>query len=345
MSNKLILHYVGGAGINISKDINTALSELGEGFCNVLPHYVDTSNNNIHGIDNPDLWRVKSTQFSGVDIDGSGGVRKTNAPAIADSIKEYLDHHNYKAPITGEFHIVLFSASGGTGSVASPLLICNLRERGIPVVGIMVGDSANGLSCENTLNTIATMDHMAKNTINKPVVMIYYNNHASVSVGRNKRESEVNKMIFNTLSILSLFLSGDNEDIDTKDMINFLCPELYTSLDIPASLYTINVYTGDTIDNDESVINLIGRTLTAVGQDSDVDVTLLQHKYGTVINPEAIRSSSDITPVHLILTGNHLVIEHQRLSTTAEEYSRIADAVKTIDLGGRGTADSSGMIL
>lgn len=342
--NKLIIHYCGGAGINIGRSINNVLDGLGEGFCSIVPRYIDSSANNIDAANRDSLWRIGSDAFVDAAIDGSGGERKTNIQAIMASVKCYLDENKHTASVTGEYHVVVFSASGGTGSVVGPILTSNLRSRGIPVLAIMIGDSSNGLFAKNTLNTIASLDNMAKRAINKPIVMMYHNNHAVDLKGVGNREATINEQIADDLTILSMFLSGKNEDIDTRDMINFLSPDNYETITIEPSLYAIEVHTKNEVRNNPTNINLIGRTLVTPTQDSDIGLTLLQHKYGLIVEPNAISKAGDSAPVHIILTGNHLVNEHAQLTATVEEYAALSKQIKTDDLHGAGTADDSGMV-
>ncbi len=343
--NKMIIHYCGGAGINVSKVINKELSELGDGFCTVDHHYLDTSTNNINGLDSKYLWKIDSNNFDNTGISGSGGERRENSSAIIASISEYLDNFHYTKEVIGEFHVVVFSGSGGTGSVISPVLISNLRTRNIPVLGIMIGDSSNGLNCKNTLNTIATLDHMAKVSLKKPIIVLYYNNHDTVGKDVISKESTVNRNIYDSLAIMSMFISGANEDIDTKDMVNFLSPDQYTTISIKPSLYTICIYTEGVVNNNTDCINILGRTLSKPKDTPNLNLTLLQHKYGTVTSENAVKIIGKITPIHIILTGNELVQEHIKLKNTVEEYESIMNSITTSTLDGVYEATDDGLIL
>ncbi|MDQ6988438.1 MAG: hypothetical protein Q9M19_01050 [Mariprofundaceae bacterium] len=342
--NKMIIHYCGGAGINISKKIHSELANLGEGFCEVEPRYIDTSVNNIGGLPPELLWKIDSSGFSEGEIAGSGGERRTNSTEIVEDMKKYLDTHGHTDEVTSEFHVVVFSASGGTGSIVAPTIMSNLRTRNIPVLGVVIGDSGNGLSCKNTLNTIATLDHMSKTGIKKPMVIIYYNNHNAVAEGAKDREDLVNSKILSALTITSLFLSGDNEDIDTKDMINFLAPDNYNTISIAPSLYCINMHIAGEVTNNKEHINLIGRTLSCPKDHANLDLVLLQHKYGMVTSQNAIDKMDELTPIHVVLAGNCLVEEHKALKNTVAEYTAIMDGISTATLEGTGDADDSGMV-
>jgi len=271
--------------------------------------------------------------------------RKTNVTAIMKSVEGYLDHNSYLGEVTGEYHVVVFSASGGSGSVIAPLLMANLRTRNIPTIAVTVGDSSNGLSCKNTLNTLATLDHMAKRMAKKPFSIYYLNNFAVDTNTAAARELTVNESIYNALSVFSLFLSGDNEDIDTKDMVNFLSPDNYSTITIAPALYSINIFTNGNIKNDPNAVNLIGRTLTAVDESYDMDITLLQHKHGRVVMDNVTKVLGDITPIHLILAGECLKAEHKALTNTVEEYDNIMNSITSTDLGGTDDASDCGLIL
>jgi len=116
-SNKMIIHYAGGAGINVARDIGDNLNTLGSGFCKIVPKYIDTSINNMSELGKDNLWQVGSPEFGDATIHGSGGERRSNSAAIVDSVKKYLDANHYGKEVIGEFHVVVFSASGGTPTI------------------------------------------------------------------------------------------------------------------------------------------------------------------------------------------------------------------------------------
>jgi len=271
--------------------------------------------------------------------------RSTNAKEIARAARNYLTDKGWLEPVVGTFHVVVTSASGGTGNIIATSLVTELRRRSIPVLGVFIGDSSNALSAKNTSKVIATVDAIAKRVLKKPLAIVYYNNHAAKAKGSLAKEKEVNDMIFNALSVVSLFLSGANVDIDTQDMINFLAPENYTSLDIKPAALNVGIFDGDDFTTDDGVINLIGRTLTTEGQDTTTDLVLLHHKHGRVIESDAVVTAREITPLHMLLMGNFMVAEHQRLLKTVAEYDAIANAMESVDLGGAGDEGDDGLVL
>lgn len=74
MSNKMIVHYAGGCGINVARAINAELAGLGDGYCDVDAHYLDTSTANVNDVPAESMWLVKTLDFTGAGMDGSGGL-------------------------------------------------------------------------------------------------------------------------------------------------------------------------------------------------------------------------------------------------------------------------------
>jgi len=74
-NNKMIIHYCGGAGLNIARFLSDkGLNNQGEGFCNIESKYLDTSGNNIADLPKESFWKVMTTNFNPNQIDGSGGL-------------------------------------------------------------------------------------------------------------------------------------------------------------------------------------------------------------------------------------------------------------------------------
>lgn len=105
----------GGAGISVADKVVNNIAELGEGFASIDITYMDTSKNNIDKVEhNPNsFWLVKSKSFGGSEISGSGSMRTKNVSDISENVKEFLDTHKFTVPVTGEYIVVISSASGG----------------------------------------------------------------------------------------------------------------------------------------------------------------------------------------------------------------------------------------
>lgn len=348
MANKLIVHGVGGCGINVTNDVFNSVSNLGDGFCEVIRHYVDTSTANIGKVKEGSKWLIKSKDVTKAAIKGSGGERKTHHLDIMSSIKEYVTQGGWTSKKPNEFHFVVFSGSGGTGSVGGVILTQSLLTRDIPTVVFLVGDSTNALNTKNTMDTIASLDKIARAS-KKPLSVVYYNNHEVANEkGLSKAEQFVNSSILNMASVLSMFLSGTIDDIDEQDMYGLIDQSHYRKITVEPGLYKLEISLKDlkTLSNATPTVN---RTLTVGDIEYDIDTTFLHSKRGYVVVNNAIdRIKQDNFPVHLTSYANYFTTEHERLSSLEKEYNNIMSSIRNNAVGGASDAvedDDTGLVL
>ena len=220
---KIVGHFCGGTGINIADNTIKLIASLGEGFSDIVFNYVDTSRANYDKLSDPlgELFLVENKEYGNKTMHGSGGDRSIKAAQIMANIPDYLNSKKYLKKEPDEYHMVIASASGGTGSVLLPLLTRELLRRDIPVFCVVIGDSSNAMFCINTLNTLATLNKFAIEA-NKPLSIVYYNNSNYFVDGLSAAEKSVNKQLFVTMTAMSLFLSGTNGKLDNQDIINFI---------------------------------------------------------------------------------------------------------------------------
>lgn len=114
-----------------------------------------------------------------------------------------------------DLNIVVCSGAGGSGSVIGPLLHAELAKQGKPVVSIVIGDTTSVRELVNTNNTLLSYNQMAQKA-GKPFVahVIMNNDHGS----RELVDDYVKEMV----TSLALLFSGNIDEIDTTDLINFL---------------------------------------------------------------------------------------------------------------------------
>lgn len=333
IKNGIIVHAAGGAGISIADKALKLVNDAGEGFAKLTFSYVDMSRANIDKIqpEGP-FWQVKSKDHTAKALDGSGGIRGANIEDKIDNINDYLDKGGYKNRVVGEYHLVVFSASGGTGSMLGPLIVRCLLERNIPVIIAMVGDDTDGTSAINILDTFATVSNIAKKN-NKPVSCIYINNAAVDGASKNSGNGEVgaNNIIYSNVLALSLFLSGQNESIDNQDMNNIIDQSAYTKLPIAAGVYGLILSAKKQPVIPAGCYPTGARTLVAVGDNVDdaLDITLLHRKKGFVTAPNAIKIYSEQFPIHMISVANILAAEEESLHKAAATFKSIVENIST----------------
>lgn len=332
-TNKIVAHFCGGAAINVSDSVFTTIAGLGDGFCDIEFNYIDTSTANFDKIQpKGDLFLVKSKQLDKTDIRGSGGETGEHFQDLIDNVKGYLDKLGIKERKADEFHLVVFSGSGGSGRGAGGLIISHLLQRNIPVVALVIGDSSNGLYAINTLNILASLNNIAvKNK--KPLVISYVNNHSLYNNSMQEAEKAANQVILNNMSTLSLFLSGRHESLDNQDLINIIDQSNYRSIDIPAGLYGLHFYSKD-VSLPKGAEPTVGRSLAAANQDFDTKVKLAHHKKGIIDSENALKVMGDQLPIHMLVYANFFAIEEEILKPITEDYYASLDKIKNREIAG-----------
>lgn len=335
MSNTLVFHACGGAGINIADDVFNKLIDLGQGFAKTRFHYIDTSRANIDKIKpNGDFFHIKTKSNSMDEIQGTGADRRKFIHDIIPGVKEYLDTNKYLSLKRDEFHVVAFSTSGGSGSSIGPLVVKDLIARDIPVVALVIGDSSNGINCMNTVRTIDTLDNIAKQG-KRCLSVMYFNNHSLLTTRKesvntlNVAEKEVNKIILSAMTLLSIFLSGDNEALDNQDMANIIDQSKYTNISIQPGLYGLILYMKDINSQVGKAIPTVARSLTIKGENFDTNLTLLHHKRGYIEYDSVIEKvGKDNLPMHMVSYANYMLEEKLMLREIEKNYDNIMESLK-----------------
>jgi len=220
---EMMIYGAGGGGINIASMCQEYTASA-PGTSEVRLAYIDTSRSNI-----PDGARPEQCYLL-ENLDGSGKVRKENHEKIADEINRILLEFK-----PGDINIVAFTASGGTGSVAGPLLVAELLKRGKLVVTVVVGSDESAITADNTFKTLKSLDHIARSQ-EKPVVMFYNKN------SRNMSRVEVDKRSRFTICALSFLASRQNKELDSMDVFNFLNYNRVPGSDLQPQLTLLNVF-------------------------------------------------------------------------------------------------------
>lgn len=195
------IYGAGGCGINLASKIGTRQAEVGLAGTDVV--YVDTSLSNLRKQSEADKVYVLE------GVDGSGKIRRENSGAIADAIGDLLLAHR-----PHDLNIVMFSASGGSGSVFGPLIVKALLERDEPVVAFVVGSTESAITATNTLNTLKSLDVISERA-EAPLVMYYAQNPEDVP------RSQIDESILVAIHALLVLGSKQNEGLDTRDLKNF----------------------------------------------------------------------------------------------------------------------------
>lgn len=185
----------GGFGINTVRNIMAFLRHD-----DVSHVYIDTSSANL---------RTSEEALIVGTGDGSGKVRAANAEHVNQKITGASD----KDLPAHDLSVVVFSLSGGTGSVVGPLVLREMHRRGSQCVAVCVADTGSLLDTQNTMKTLQTLQSIAKtNEIYLPLMM--FDNEST----RNTVDHVIHRRMHQFMNIMAARVV----EIDKSDRLNWL---------------------------------------------------------------------------------------------------------------------------
>ena len=330
MSNKLVVIGAGGGGTSVVGKAIKGLEGMGDGFSTIEYHFIDTSKNNYDMIDPiGDFYKVEKLASNDKNvINGAGGDRFSSLKEAMANAPVFLDKIKLTKKETNTFVCVVFSASGCSGSNLAIAILDSLMDKNIPTFALVIGDSGDALKLRNTQAVLATLNKKA--TDKGKCLITYYVNNAEMDASQTKGESIANDRFKNVMGIMSLFLSGDNESLDSTDMANFINQQDYKGIKTPAGLYSLSVHTGNgEIKLPNYCIPTVARTLTAPGKDVEFGLNVLHHKIGTVVSENALALFGEKSfPLHIVASSGLLKEEISKLSELNNASAKLQDELK-----------------
>lgn len=200
----------GGTGINLASAWSNAVDNNNSAVISTT--FADTSHSNITAS------MEKDDCFIIPNVDGSGKVRKENHAKISENLAGIILKHPPK-----DVNIVVFSASGGSGSVIGPLLASELVKRGHTTICLVVGSTESIISTRNTRQTIASLDSLS-DLIEKPILMRFFNNRD------NSRREDVDRAVFGTIRLINILAHKGHHGFDSTDLANWACYDKVTDV-------------------------------------------------------------------------------------------------------------------
>ena len=324
IKGKLIIHGVGGAGINISADILDALYDSND-IAELEYYTMDSTDKTIQRheelMDN--FYRITLEKRRNQGLDGSGGERKNKelVKHYQTAVKGYMDEFGFANPKVNEFHLVIFSGSGGTGSVAGVLLYQELLQTGNVVIPVVVGDASNMLFITNTINTLNSLENITRKNKSASPVVFYSNTENGIT--NRETEEKVNKKVINVTYILASMLGGEIQNIDLQDMRNFLRPSNYKTINVQPGIYELAIKR-KILDVEDAII---ARTITAENVEEDINVTvpLLSNKVGNILSEEIYNAFKEDLPMYVFLRTNSIF---ETIDELEKEYERLEQETK-----------------
>lgn len=240
----LRIYGCGGTGINIAKPFVKARSV--DDLADIACSFMDASGSNLdEAAEGADTFIVKG-------LDGAGKIRGENYKQITGTIRQMITEHPPQ-----DLNVVVFSGSGGTGSVIGPLLVGEMLRQDIPVIAMLIGTAESAKSCDNTLKTLQTLQGISAK-YSKPVVMIYEQN------SQEYPRSVVDEMSRERLTSIAALGSRNNAELDSQDLFN--CMYWNRVSEVSARLSEMQIFS-----NSSDVMGLVDSPIATAHLLRDVD--------------------------------------------------------------------------
>lgn len=346
---KIVCHFCGGCATSIASKVMTTVADLGDGFADIEFNYIDTSTSSYDKLKDPrgELFLIENKEYNGTTIQGAGGERAIKAKEVLANIPNYLNKQKMFKVDPGVYHAVFFSASGGSGNVSGVYIVKSLLERNIPVFCVVVGDNSSGMYSINTLNALATLNKIAMD-FQKPLSLIYVNNTNFYKDGAATAEKDANVYLTTTMTGVSLFLSGQNGELDNQDMLNFIDQSKYRTVQVKPGLYGVHIYSKN-IELPEGATPTGMRILTIGEQDFHVNPSILHFKRGYVTNPNALNIiQQEQYPLYMVNYANFFALEEKVLKPMTDNAYNISENIVNSQVSGSAKSsvdEETGLIL
>lgn len=299
MAQNMRIYGVGGAGVNIaSRYID--FPEQRDNVARIVPALIDTSQSNLR---HRDLGNTETYLIEG--LDGSGKIRQDNHQAISKTIKEML----VEIP-PDQFNVVVFSASGGSGSVIGPLLIKEMMSKGLPVMAIVVGSYESVVTADNTRKTLQSLESVAQMT-STPVVMSYHLNRPGT------KRSQIDEQVYLAIACLAVLASGEVLEMDRQDIVNWLN---FTKVGGQPQLATLHLSLGqEQLENHKAPVSV-----ASIFSNPDQIRPSIYSDYHT--DGYADLSHVDVDEIHYIISVDDLTKIYSEIKEISDEMGETRSA-------------------
>lgn len=235
---KLNIYNCGGCGCNIGQKAEQTLHEMFD--YDISFHYLDTSTSSH--VDDVYIFASPDGQ------EGSGQFRKRLAKIVNDRMPKALDDGTIAPP--AECNIVMYSTSGGSGSVIAPVLIRELLLRKANVISMAVAGFEGKRNVQNTAATLKTLAAMSGIT-KLPVVTTFFSNEVGIK--------EADKSVISHLVQICRIFNPANDKLDISDIQSFLQYNRVTDIDPGLAILTVctDLEEHNAIAYPESVISIL----------------------------------------------------------------------------------------
>lgn len=318
------IYATGGAGCNIVSNFLKQMTKESAGMTLFSCVYIDTSRSNL----NPDI--PLSDTYLVDNLDGSGKLRASNYQALSDCSRDILLKHK-----PADINVVIGSASGGTGSVISPILVSQLLDRGEDVIVIAIGSTSSRIETENTLKTLKSYEMISQKR-ETPVIMAYREN------SQKKPRAEVDGEVEMLIATIAVMFSGNNRELDSSDLSNFLNYQKVTNF--KAKLSHLDIFSGNvTLAKGQALVSLV----TLMDSTSDAESGVLTDYQAVGFIPETAKAYlGQQLPIHAAVVSGYFNGVAETLEAKISSYDEVRKSIVEKPITDRNTqATDDGIVL
>lgn len=308
---------VGCGGFGVNRAAAVAMSGAVENV-EVLPNVdflmIDGSDSNFAGMEalQEKLWKVDGT-------DGAGKIRGNCAEVYVDFIRKNVA----KVP-EADMYVVVYSLSGGSGSVLGPELVHQLMAKGKNCVNVVLSTDDSKVDVKNTFNTLTGLANYAEE-LGRPI-------HFMLEESSSGTRSEVDAAIHDHIVSIAGVCGRPHHGLDSNDVSSWLD---YHKFDVPAGLTMIERF-----DDAEILRELDGSVITILSLLNDSDNVVPQ--VGAVFNTDGICEGHD--DVHFITTTKNMDNLCRKISDKHQHYQSVSEGLNTKKVFGTADGAKTGMV-
>jgi hypothetical protein len=210
---------------------------------------IDTSGSSSLGTDISNIVEMIRIK----DLNGSGKLRAENHKVLTNFISSYVNDHPFE-----DVNVLVYSFSGGSGSVIGPLLTNEILRAGKVAIVLGIIDTDSEVDTINALNTLKTLqNYVSKHDAYLPIVL--FDNDTT----RLKVDNTIDKILDNLTRLFDIPYEG----LDRQDRIKFLQPNHFQG--ISGGIKLLNISSQDNGDWEDSSI------VSPVDEYDKIDATMI----------------------------------------------------------------------